>query len=70
MIDVALSWDAGEMKDALVFNIANHMKKCFLSWNKDTVDDEVIFSHLNELSDGLLQVNPDYLPLNRFCKLS
>ena len=63
MIDVALSWDAGEMKDALVFDIANHMKKCFLSWNKDTVDDEVIFSHLNELSDSLLQVNSEYLPL-------
>ena len=39
MIDVARNWEAGEMKDALVFNIANHMKKCFLSWNKDTVDD-------------------------------
>ena len=30
MIDVARNWEAGEMKDALVFNIANHMKKCFL----------------------------------------
>ena len=43
MIDVARNWEAGEMKDALVFNIANHMKKCFLNWNKDTVDDAVIF---------------------------
>ena len=63
MIDVSLGWDAGEMKDGLVFIIANHMKKCFLSWNKDTVDDEVIFNHLNELSGGKLEVNPDYLPL-------
>ncbi len=63
MIDVARNWEAGEMKDALVFNIANHMKKCFLSWNKDTVDDEVIFNHLSELSEKNLVVNPEHLPL-------
>ncbi|MDN3644349.1 DUF4290 domain-containing protein [Lutimonas halocynthiae] len=57
MIDTALSWDDGEMKDALVFTIANHMKKCYLNWNKDTVDDEVIFSHLSELSGGELVLN-------------
>lgn len=57
MIDTALSWDDGEMKDALVFTIANHMKKCYLNWNKDTVDDEVIFSHLRELSGGALVLN-------------
>ena len=36
MIDAANKWEEGEMKDALVYNIANHMKKCFLNWNKDT----------------------------------
>jgi len=51
------------MKDALVFNIANHMKKCFLNWNKDTVDDQVIFDHLTELSDGKLNVKEELLPL-------
>ncbi|MEL4454479.1 DUF4290 domain-containing protein [Lutimonas vermicola] len=54
MIDTALTWEDGDMKDALVFTIANHMKKCYLNWNKDTVDDEVIFSHLKELSGGAL----------------
>ena len=63
MIDVARKWEEGEMKDALVFNIANHMKKCFLSWNKDTVDDQVIFNHLTELSENTLFVNPTHLPL-------
>ena len=63
MIDVALGWEEGEMKDALVFNIANHMKKCFLNWNKDTVDDQVIFNHLTELSDGKLSVKEELLPL-------
>lgn len=56
MIDTALTWEDGEMKDALVYTIANHMKKCYLNWNKDTVDDEVIFSHLSELSDGKLKL--------------
>ncbi len=54
MIDTALTWEEGEMKEALVYTIANHMKKCYLNWNKDTVDDEVIFSHLSELSGGAL----------------
>ena len=56
MIKVALSWDEGELRTALIFNIANHMKKCYLNWNKDTVDDEVIFKHLNELSNGKIDL--------------
>ena len=63
MIDVALKWEEGDMKDALVYNIANHMKKCFLNWNKDTVDDQVIFDHLKELSNGELKVKEELLPL-------
>lgn len=63
MIDVALGWEEGEMKDALVYNIANHMKKCFLNWNKDTVDDQVIFDHLSEFSQGKLTVKEELLPL-------
>ena len=46
MIDVALTWEDGDKKEALVFTVANHMKKCYLNWNKDTVDDAVIFEHL------------------------
>ena len=56
MIDTALTWDEGEMKEALVYTIANHMKKCFLNWNKDTVEDDVIFSHLYELSIGKIDI--------------
>lgn len=56
MIDVANTWEDGEMKDALIHTIANHMKKCFLIWNKDTVDDVVIFNHLFELSDGKINL--------------
>jgi len=56
MIDVARKWEEGELKNALIIVIANHMKKCFLSWNKDTVTDEVIFNHLLELSNGELNL--------------
>jgi len=56
MIDEAIKWEEGKMKEALVYTIANHMKKCFLNWNKDTVEDDVIFEHLFELSDGKINL--------------
>jgi len=56
MIDVAVSYEEGELRDGLVYTIANHMKKCFLNWNKDTVEDDVIFKHLLELSDGKIDL--------------
>lgn len=58
MINVALSWEKGEKRDALAFTIANHMKKSFLNWNKDSVDDAVIFKHLVELSNGEINLAP------------
>ena len=56
MIDVANTWEDGDLKKALTYTIANHMKKCFLNWNKDTVEDAVIFDHLFELSGGKLNL--------------
>jgi hypothetical protein len=56
MIDVANKWEDGEMKNALILVIANHMKKSYLSWNKDTVKDDVIFEHLFELSGGKINL--------------
>ena len=69
MIDSAISWEEGELKDVLVFTIANHMKKNFLSWNKDTVEDVVILAHLEELSDGKLKVAASQLPLSESADL-
>lgn len=59
MIDTALTWEEGEMKDALVYAIANHMKKCYLNWNKDTVEDIIIFKHLKELSHGKIDLTEE-----------
>ena len=58
MIDEAIKVEDGKLKEALVYNIANHMKKCFLNWNRDSVKDSVIFKHLEELSDGKLTLKP------------
>jgi len=69
MVNVARNWEEGEMKDALVFTIANHMKKCFLNWNKDTVEDIVILNHLAELSDKTLTVKEELLPLTDTAEL-
>jgi hypothetical protein len=59
MIDVAIKWEKGDMRDGLEYAIANHMKKCYLNWNKDTVEDSVIFTHLKELSNGEIDLAPD-----------
>ena len=59
MIDVAIKWEKGDMRDGLEYAIANHMKKCYLNWNKDSVEDAVIFDHLKELSDGQIDLAPD-----------
>ncbi|HYD90505.1 MAG TPA: DUF4290 domain-containing protein, partial [Flavobacterium sp.] len=56
MIDVANKWEDGDLKNALIIVIANHMKKSYLSWNKDTVKDDVIFEHLYELSGGKINL--------------
>ena len=68
MVDVALSWEAGELREALILTVANHMKKCFLNWNKDTVDDDVIFKHLIELSDGKINLNDSDIVLETHFK--
>jgi len=69
MIDVALGWEEGDLKQALIGTVANHMKKCFLNWNKDTVEDAVIFRHLYELSDGGIDITTNDLVLSESSKL-
>jgi hypothetical protein len=63
MIDIAIGWEDGDLKNKLVLNIANHMKKCFLNWNKDSVEDKVIVDHLLDMSNGDLKLKDSDLPL-------
>lgn len=59
MINEAIALEEGDLKEALILNIANHMKKCYLNWNKDSVKDEVIFQHLVELSNGEIKLKTE-----------
>jgi hypothetical protein len=63
MIDVAISWEDGELKDKLIIAIANHMKKCYLLWNKDNVTDAIIKNHLTILSNDKLSFDYEKTPL-------
>ncbi len=69
MIDEAVKWEDGEMKDLLIRTIANHMKKNYLTWNKDTVSDEVILEHLRILSNGKIDLKADEYELLDASKL-
>jgi hypothetical protein len=59
IIDKACAFNDGPEKDALVKNIANHLKKSYLNWNRDSVNDELITGHLAELSHGKLKLSDD-----------
>ncbi|MCY4161021.1 MAG: DUF4290 domain-containing protein [Flavobacteriaceae bacterium] len=64
MIEIAKTWDDSELKDFLVYSIANHMKKNYLIWNRDSVEDHVILEHLKELSQGELSLDQKYSQLS------
>ncbi len=59
IIEKATTFEEGPEKDALVKNIANHLKKSYLNWNRDSVNDELITNHLIELSGGKLKLSDD-----------
>ncbi len=56
MIDEAVKMEEGDLREALTYAIANHMKKSYLNWNRETVEDDVIFEHLRELSGGKINL--------------
>lgn len=59
IIEKACDFEDGPEKDALVKNIANHLKKSYLNWNRDSVNDELITDHLSVLSHGKLKLSDD-----------
>jgi hypothetical protein len=60
IIEMAIEEEDGPQKDAVIRNIANHLKKSYLNWNRDSVNDELIFEHFRELSDGKLKLDDDF----------
>ena len=63
MIDIARKWEDSQLKDFLIYAIANHMKKNYLIWNRDSVEDNVILDHLDLLSQGELRLPTKYKEL-------
>ncbi len=59
MIEKASEFEDGPEKDALIKNIANHLKKSYLNWNRDSVNDVLIAEHLKVLSKGRLELSDD-----------
>jgi hypothetical protein len=59
MVEVASDMEEGELKEGLVFALANQLKRHYLNWNKDTVEDSQIIKELRELSSGKIVLSPE-----------
>ncbi len=59
IIQKAIEYEEGEEKQALIFAIANYMKRSYLSWNRDSVSDAIIAQHLEDMSRGNLIFNQE-----------
>jgi hypothetical protein len=64
IIDLIAEKEDGEVKTAMIRQLAIYMRQQYLIWNKDTVADETIFQDIEKLSDYRIKV-PEGLQLNR-----
>jgi len=60
MIRKAVEMEDGDMKTALVEQLAHMMKRFYLTWNRDSVNDELIVQHIVELSKGKLKLADNF----------
>jgi len=54
IIEKAIAFEEGEEKEALIFSIANYLKRSYLTWNRESVNDATIAKHLEDMSGGKL----------------
>ena len=64
IIDLIAEKEDGEVKTAMIRQLAVYMRQQYLIWNKDTVADETIFQDIEKLSDFRIKV-PEGLQLSR-----
>ena len=64
IIDLIAEKEDGEVKTAMIRQLAVYMRQQYLIWNKDTVADETIFQDIEKLSDYRIKV-PEGLQLSR-----
>lgn len=60
IIRVAIDYEDGEEKDALVKLIAYNLKRSYLNWNRTSVDDDQIKDDLYRMSGGKLTLSDDF----------
>jgi len=59
IIDLIASREDGEVKTAMIKDLAIYMRTQYLIWNKDSVNDKTIFEDIEKLSDGRIIVPAD-----------
>ena len=64
IIELIAGKEDGEIKTAMIRQLAVYMRQQYLIWNKDTVSDETIFQDIERLSDFRIKV-PEGLQLTR-----
>ena len=64
IIDLICEQPEGEVKTALIRNLAIYMRTQYLIWNKDSVADETIFADIEKLSGGRVRV-PEGIELGK-----
>ena len=61
MLQKARLMSPGEERDALVYMLANFMKRSYITWNKDNVDDEKIWQDVYEYTHGAIRMDAPLL---------
>ncbi len=64
IINLICEQPEGELKTALIRNLAIYMRQQYLIWNKDSVADETIFADIEKLSDYRIKV-PEGIELGK-----
>lgn len=67
IIDLITEKEDGEVKTAMIRDLAIYMRTQYLIWNKDSVSDQTIFNDIEKLSDGRIKV-PEGLELSQISK--
>lgn len=66
MVDVAVSMEPGPERDALIFLIADHMKKAVVAFSNEQIDDRRVFADLRMMSHGQINLDPEHMRLHEF----
>ena len=66
MVDIAVDMKPGEERDALIYLIADHMKKAMVAFNREQVNDKRVFSDLRMMSHGAINLDPEQVRLHDF----